>query len=94
MRSRYSAFVVRDEAYLLRTWSAATRPRRVPFDDDLRWTGLKILGRTGGSAFHTEGTVEFCADFVHDGRPGEQRENSAFLRIDGAWVYDRAVSKR
>ena len=94
MRSRYSAYVVRDEAYLLRTWSAANRPRRVPFDDDLRWTGLEILGRTGGSAFHTEGTVEFCAHFVHDGQPGEQRENSAFLRVDGAWVYDRAVSKR
>ena len=94
MRSRYSAYVVRDEAYLLRSWSPANRPRRVPFDDDLRWTGLEILGRTGGSAFHTEGTVEFCAHFVHDGQPGEQRENSAFLRVDGAWVYDRAVSER
>jgi SEC-C motif-containing protein len=93
MRSRYSAFVVRDEEYLLRTWSAANRPRRVPFDDAQRWTGLEILGRTGGSAFHTEGTVEFCAHFVHDGRPGEQRENSVFLRVDGAWVYDRAVSE-
>lgn len=94
MRSRYSAYVVQDEAYLLRTWSAANRPRRVQFDDDLRWTGLDVLGRTGGSAFHTDGTVEFCAHFVRDGQPGEQRENSAFLRVDGAWVYDKAVSER
>lgn len=94
MRSRYSAYVVRDETYLLRTWSTASRPRRVPFDDDLRWTGLEILGRTGGSAFHTVGTVEFRARFEHDGQPGEQRENSEFLRVDGAWVYDRAVRER
>lgn len=91
MRSRYSAFVVRDPAYLLRTWSAAYRPRDLHFDDDLHWTGLDILGRTGGSAFHTEGTVEFRARFTIDGRAGEQRENSAFLRIDGDWFYDRAV---
>ena len=94
MRSRYSAYVVRDEAYLLRTWAAANRPRRVTFDDGLRWTGLEIIGGTGGSAFHTAGTVEFSAHFVHDGQPGEQRENSAFLRVGGAWVYDRAVSER
>ncbi len=94
MRSRYSAFVVRDAGYLLRTWSAATRPGTVRFADDLRWTGLEILGRTGGSAFHTEGTVEFCAHFVQGGQSGEQRENSAFLRVDGDWVYDRAMSER
>lgn len=94
MRSRYSAYVVQDEAYLLRTWSVANRPRGVQFDDDLRWTGLDVLGRTGGSAFHTDGTVEFCAHFVRDGQHGEQRENSAFLRVDGAWVYDKAVSER
>jgi SEC-C motif-containing protein len=93
MRSRYSAYVVRDEAYLLRSWSPANRPRRVQFDDDLRWTGLEIFGRTGGSAFHTDGTVEFRARFEHDGQLGEHRENSAFLRVDGAWVYDRAVSE-
>ena len=56
MRSRYSAFVVHDAAYLLHTWSAANRPRDVRFDDDVRWTGLDVLDRTGGSAFHTEGT--------------------------------------
>jgi SEC-C motif-containing protein len=93
MRSRYSAFVLHDEAYLLRTWSAAHRPRRVQFDDAVRWTGLEILGRTGGTAFHTAGTVEFCARFRRHGQPGEQRENSAFARVDGCWVYERAVAE-
>ena len=93
MRSRYTAFVVQDEAYLLRTWTAARRPRRVQFDDAVRWTGLEILSRTGGTAFHTTGTVEFSARFQRHGHPDEQRENSAFVRVDGAWVYDRAVGE-
>jgi SEC-C motif domain protein len=92
MRARYSAFVVRDAAYLLTTWAPARRPPEVRFDDDVAWTGLEILGRTGGSAFHTVGTVEFCAQFIRHGRAGEQRENSAFVRVDGAWVYDRSVA--
>lgn len=94
MRSRYSAFVVHDAAYLLHTWSAANRPRDVRFDDDVRWTGLDVLDRTGGSAFHTEGTVTFCAHFEIEGRPGERRETSGFVRVDGAWVYDRAIGSR
>jgi len=90
MRSRYCAFVVRDAAYLLRTWSVGTRPPRLRFDEDIRWTGLDILGGTGGSAFHAEGTVEFRAHFVVDGQPGDQYENSRFVREDGLWVYVEA----
>ncbi|MEV8372175.1 YchJ family metal-binding protein [Kribbella sp. NPDC056861] len=91
MRSRYSAFVVRDAAYLLRTWSAATRPRDLDLEDDIEWTGLEILGSTGGSAFHAEGTVEFRANYIAEGEPGHQQEDSRFLRENGAWVYARPV---
>lgn len=91
MRSRYSAFVVGDAAYLLRTWAADQRPATLRLDDDRTWTGLQVLGHTGGSAFHTEGTVAFCASYREAGRDGEQRENSRFVRADGAWVYERPV---
>lgn len=87
MRSRYTAFVVRDAGYLLRTWSTANRPSSLAFDDRLRWTGLDVLTVTGGSAFHTEGTVEFRAHYVRDGQPGELREDSRFRRDGGRWVY-------
>lgn len=83
MRSRYCAFVRRDEAYLLRTWHPRTRPARVEFDPGMRWTGLEILGTTDGSAFHTRGTVTFRASF----RGGSLHERSRFERVDGAWVY-------
>lgn len=87
MRSRYSAFVVRDAPYLLRTWYSGTRPRTLPLNDEFVWTGLEILSTTGGSAFHTEGTVEFRAHYLADNQPGHQHENSRFVREDGAWVY-------
>ncbi|MEX0167724.1 YchJ family protein [Streptomyces sp. LMG1-1-1.1] len=87
MRSRYSAFVVRDEAYLLRTWAPATRPHDVDFDPALRWAGLDIEAATDGTAFHQHGTVTFTARFVHDGEPGTLHERSRFARHDGAWVY-------
>ncbi|MEU4601657.1 YchJ family metal-binding protein [Kribbella sp. NPDC023972] len=91
MRSRYSAFVVGDAAYLLRTWSSATRPAGLQLDRDIEWTGLEILGTADGSPFHTEGMVEFRAGYQVGGRPGHQHERSRFVREDGAWVYVAAL---
>jgi SEC-C motif-containing protein len=49
----------------------------------MRWTGLEVLDTTGGSAFHTTGTVTFRASY----RGGSRHERSRFERVDGAWVY-------
>ena len=78
--------------YLLRTWHSTTRPSKLQLDDDIKWTGLEILGSTGGSAFHSEGTVEFRANYVLAGHLTSQHENSRFLREDGAWVYVEALT--
>ncbi len=92
MRSRYSAFAVGDEAYLLRTWHPATRPDRIGLDgDDRRFTGLEILETTGGSPLHTQGTVRFRADYTDAEGPGSQTENSVFERIGGDWYYVDAL---
>ena len=87
MRSRYSAFVVGDVTYLLATWHPTTRPRSLELDPAVRWTGLEILGTTGGTLFEAEGTVEFRAHHVVDGRAGAQHELSRFVREDGRWTY-------
>ncbi|MFB8001095.1 YchJ family protein [Nocardia sp. NPDC056000] len=87
MRSRYSAFAVRDEAYLLRSWDPETRPADVDFDPGLRWERLEILATTGGGPFHAEATVEFRAHYRSGGAAGEMREHSRFRRDGGAWVY-------
>jgi SEC-C motif-containing protein len=91
MRSRYSAYVVQDATYLAKSWHSSTRPSEVDFDPKLRWTGLEILGTTGGTAFNTDGTVEFIAHFTESGRAGSMRENSSFVREDGNWVYLSAL---
>ncbi|GGX97570.1 hypothetical protein GCM10010324_49710 [Streptomyces hiroshimensis] len=87
MRSRYSAFAVRDAAYLLRSWHSSTRPDSLDFDPAVQWTRLEILGTTDGTAFHQEGTVEFRAHYTAGGHAGFQHENSRFVREDGQWVY-------
>ncbi|MFG3041649.1 YchJ family protein [Streptomyces sp. NPDC048330] len=87
MRSRYCAFVVRDEPYLLRTWAPETRPDDVDFDRALRWAGLEIEATTEGTAFHQHGTVTFTARYAQGGEQGALHERSRFARHEGAWVY-------
>ncbi|MEU9699351.1 YchJ family metal-binding protein [Streptomyces sp. NPDC047981] len=87
MRSRYSAFVVRDASYLLRTWAPESRPGEVDFDPSMRWAGLEIRDTTDGTAFHQTGTVTFVARYTHGGEPGSLHERSRFRRHEGAWVY-------
>jgi SEC-C motif-containing protein len=89
MRSRFSAFAVEDEAYLLRTWHPATRPERVGFEDGTRWTRLEIVREENGGPADDKGVVEFRAHYLTDTEPGELHEVSRFVRQDGGWVYVR-----
>lgn len=91
MRSRYTAFVVRDAAYLLRTWHPDHRPAVLDLDPGQRWQGLEILETSQGSAFHTTGTVTFRAHYAAGGRRDSLHEKSRFVRHEGAWVYESAV---
>ena len=92
MRSRYSAFVLGDADHLLATWDPATRPGSLDLDPAVRWTGLEVLATTGGSLLAAEGTVEFRASYVREGRAGAQHENSRFTRDGGPWRYLDGVS--
>jgi SEC-C motif-containing protein len=94
MRSRFSAFAVRDVAYLMRTWHASFRPARLQLDPSRVWTGLEILGVTGGGPLHTEGTVEFRAHYTEPTGSGVLHENSRFARADGRWVYAGMIAHR
>lgn len=87
MRSRFSAFAMGDEAYLLHSWHPSDRPASVGLDRKVRWVRLEVLEATGGSVVHTEGTVRFRAHYLDRGTPGEMEEDSRFVRLDGRWVY-------
>jgi SEC-C motif-containing protein len=87
MRSRYSAFALDDDAYVLRTWHPSTRPAAIEPDSGLRWVGLDILESSGGGLFDAEGVVEFRAHYRDHGKHGDMVERSRFVRHDGQWVY-------
>lgn len=91
MRSRYSAFVVLDAGYLLRTWHAKTRPPTLDLDPDVEWRRLDILSTQRGGPLDVDGVVEFAAHYRHDGERGVQRETSRFIREGGHWYYVDAV---
>ncbi|HEY8701448.1 MAG TPA: YchJ family protein [Arthrobacter sp.] len=92
MRSRYSAFVLLDTEYLMRTWHPDTAPSELELDPELEWRRLDILSISRGGPLDAEGTVEFKAHFVHDGEPGVLHETSSFVRENRRWYYVQALS--
>jgi len=87
MRSRYSAFVVGDAAYLLATWHPLTRPVTLDLDADVVWTRLDIESTRRGGPFDREGVVEFTAYCRRHGERVRQHETSRFERVGGTWFY-------
>jgi SEC-C motif-containing protein len=91
MRSRYSAFVVLDAGYLLRTWHPDTRPAELDLEPTVQWRRLDIVSTSRGGPLDNEGTVGFAAHFRHDGERGVQHELSRFVREGRRWYYLDAV---
>jgi SEC-C motif-containing protein len=87
MRSRFSAFAMRQPDHLIRTWHRSTRPKAVDLDLAVRWTRLDIIATVDGTPFDTTGVVEFRAYYLVGGRRGERRERSTFVREKGQWYY-------
>ncbi|MBT9568971.1 MAG: hypothetical protein IV085_11810 [Thiobacillus sp.] len=87
MRSRYSAFVLGLEAYLLATWHPDTRPAALALDSvpSPQWLGLAIQSRTQEDDDHA--TVEFVARYKLNGRAFKLHETSRFERVEGRWFY-------
>jgi len=90
MRSRYSAFVVRDDAYLSET---IAEEKRAIFDsqsikqDKTCWSGLEIVNSVGGGLLDQTGKVEFIARYVENGEIYQLHECSNFERRGGKWYY-------
>ena len=86
MRSRYSAFVLQREAYLLATWHASTRPATLAFDTDGKWLGLQVRSAQVLDAEHAQ--VEFVARFKPARAPAWRlHERSRFVLENGRWYY-------
>lgn len=87
MRSRYSAYVLGLEPYLLATWHASTRPPALNLADEsaTKWLGLEVRRHEPLDEHHA--TVEFVARYRVAGRGHRLHETSRFVREDGCWYY-------
>jgi len=86
MRSRYCAFVLCNEPYLLATWHPRTRPPSIPFNSKQKWLGLRVVaaGVTGDDCAE----VEFIArSRVSNSAAVRHHERSRFVREGGRWLY-------
>jgi SEC-C motif-containing protein len=88
MRSRYSAYVRGDEAYLLATWHASTRPEALGLAAQQpapTWLGLDVKRHEQDG---DRAVVEFVARWRHGGGKAQRmHEVSRFVREDGRWYY-------
>jgi SEC-C motif-containing protein len=87
MRSRYSAFVLGLEDYLLATWHPDTRPASLDLGEDsgTRWLGLEVCRHEPLDADHAR--VDFVARWRFEGRGHRLHEISNFVREEGVWYY-------
>ena len=86
MRSRFSAYCLGDEAYLLNTWHPSTRPESLHLDENpVKWVGLEIVNAP--EVMGDEATVEFIARYKQNGRAGRMHEVSRFRRDQAKWFY-------
>jgi SEC-C motif-containing protein len=85
MRSRYSAFVLGEGAYLQATWHTSTRPTTLELDATARWLGLEVRAHRLTAQDRAE--VEFVARYRVAGRAVRQHELSRFFCEAGRWYY-------
>ncbi len=89
MRSRYSAYVLGLEDYLLASWHASTRPAELNLqqEQDVKWLGLSIRATEAGLAKDDVGYVEFVARYKINGKATRIHERSRFLKENNRWFY-------
>lgn len=92
MRSRYTAHVLHEFAYLHQTYveTAGTPLVEEEYGNEIKWTKLEVHShqpevRPGVSL------VDFSAHFEERGQKGVMHEKSEFHRVDGDWIFVRPL---
>ena len=87
MRSRYSAYVLGNAAYLLATWHPDTRPASLDLEEGTptKWLGLAVKRHEHGG--DGRAVVEFVARYKISGRAHRLHESSRFVHENGRWLY-------
>jgi SEC-C motif-containing protein len=92
MRSRYTAFVLGEIDYILKTHHSKTLSEvdRAGIEDwskNSEWLGLKILETASGSESDEQGTVTFHVKYRMEGKEHDHREHSLFEKENGEWKF-------
>jgi len=87
MRSRYTAYTLMREPYLLASWYPATRPASLALGQGpaVNWLGLEVKRHEQPDSEHA--IVEFVARYKIGGRAHRLHETSRFVREDDRWFY-------
>ncbi|MEI6984765.1 MAG: YchJ family metal-binding protein [Rhodospirillaceae bacterium] len=92
MRSRYSAFVLRDLDYIQRSQGREVNQdfNRLEAEralEETEWQRLELLGVVQGGVDDDIGHVEFIIHHTRRGKPLTQHELASFCREDSVWLY-------
>lgn len=92
LRSRYTAFVIKDIDYVIDTHHPITRntlSRAVLKDwiENSVWQELKIISVTNGGSGDDEGMIEFRAKYTEHGKALTHYETSVFKKYQGEWYF-------
>ena len=87
MRSRYTAYVLKDVNYLLRTWHSSTRPAAIVSAAIPEWCDLHVVRTEAGDESDNNGVVEFKAKAVGQKKIRTLHEVSRFEKENDQWLY-------
>ncbi|MEM9452344.1 MAG: YchJ family protein [Cyanobacteria bacterium P01_E01_bin.6] len=92
MRSRYSAYCLKNIDYLLNTEHLSrrepnSRKRITATANHLKWLGLTVLATEAGQPSDETGVVEFVAVYQEGKNVAQLRERSRFIKEQGKWFY-------
>ena len=87
MRSRYTAYALKRDRYLLTTWHPFTRPASLELEQppNRLWLGLTVKHHAQSDAEHA--IVEFVARYKINGKAYRLHEISRFIRERKTWCY-------
>lgn len=87
MRSRYTAYTLLREEYLLSTWHPSKRPISLGLANEVptKWLGLEIKRHELNQTDHA--VVEFVARYKVNGRAHRLHEVSRFVHENERWFY-------
>ena len=84
MRSRYSAYILKNENYLLQSWHSSTRPESLDLThDSTQWKKLKIISTDKKDIFFV---AYFTQNTLNKEKIYALTEVSHFVK-EGGWFY-------